>query len=162
MNTLLCLSVNAGWFIMNTLLCLSVNAGWFIMNTLLCLSVDAGWFIMHTLLCLSVHACYSHQLFSKLSLSFVDNFINYYWNPFDEILSTVPYMELLSMPFCCKTENFTKSAQFWSQNVSLILTKKTIPTLYISDHKQQSYWSLKLPNHALFLPTLHNTLSFHK
>ena len=28
------------------------------------------------------------------------------------------------MRFCCKTENFTKSAQFWSQNVPLVLTKK--------------------------------------
>ena len=42
-------------------------------------------------------------------------------NPFDEILSSVSWMELL---FCCKTENFTKSAQFWSQNVPLVVTKK--------------------------------------
>ena len=47
-------------------------------------------------------------------------------NPFDEILSSVPCMELLwTMHFCCKIENFTKSAQFWSQNVPLVLTKKT-------------------------------------
>ena len=46
-------------------------------------------------------------------------------NPFDEILSSVPWMELLwTMRFCCRTENFTKSAQFWSQNVPLVLTKK--------------------------------------
>ena len=62
------------------------------------------------------------------------------------------------MRFCCKTENFTKSAQFWSQNVPLVLTKKRVPTLYFSDHK---HWSLKLPNHALFSPLLYNT-SFHK
>ena len=35
------------------------------------------------------------------------------------------------MRFCCKTENFTKSAQFWSQNVPLGLTKKIVPTLYV-------------------------------
>ena len=40
------------------------------------------------------------------------------------------------MRFCCKIENFTKSAQFRSQNVSLVLTKKRVPTLYVSDHKQ--------------------------
>ena len=27
--------------------------------------------------------------------------------------------------FCCKTENFAKSAQFWFQSVPLVLTKKT-------------------------------------
>ena len=82
--------------------------------------------------------------------------------PFDKILSSVSCMELLyTMRFCCITENFTKSAQFWSRNVPLVLTKKTSTTLYVSDHKQWSYWSLKLPNYALFSPLLHN-ISFHK
>ena len=71
-------------------------------------------------------------------------------------------MELLkTVRFCCKTENFTKSAQFWSQIVPLVLTKKGVPTLYVSDHEQRSYWSLKLLNHALFSPRLHN-VSFYK
>ena len=39
--------------------------------------------------------------------------------------------------------------------------RKRVPTLYVSDHKQRSYWSLKLPNHASFSPLLHN-VSFHK
>ena len=65
------------------------------------------------------------------------------------------------MGFCCKTKKFSKSAQFWSQNVPLVLTKKRVATLYVSDLKQRSYWSLKLPNHASFSPLLHN-VSFHK
>ena len=65
------------------------------------------------------------------------------------------------MRFCCKIESFTKSAQFWSQNVSLGLIKKRVPTLYASDHKQRSYSSLKLPNHASFSPLLHKVF-FHK
>ena len=76
-------------------------------------------------------------------------------------ICSVPWMELLkTMRFCCKTENFTKYARFWSQNVPLVLRKR-VPTLYVSDHKQLSYWSLKLPNHAPFSPLLHN-VSFHK
>ena len=39
--------------------------------------------------------------------------------------------------------------------------RKRIPTLYVSDHKRWSYWRLKLPNHALFSPLLHN-VSFPK
>ena len=64
------------------------------------------------------------------------------------------------MWFCNKTEKFTKSAQFWSQSVRLVLRER-VPTLYVSDHKQRSYWSLKLPNHALFSLLLRN-VSFHK
>ena len=37
------------------------------------------------------------------------------------------------------------------------LPRKRVPTPYVFDHKQCSYWSLKLPTHAL----LHN-VSFHK
>ena len=40
-------------------------------------------------------------------------------------------------------------------------TVPTVPTLNVSGHKQRSYWSLKLPNHALCSPLLHN-VSFHK
>ena len=38
--------------------------------------------------------------------------------------------------------------------------RKRVPILYVSDHKQRSFWSSKLPNHAS-LPLLHN-VSFHK
>ena len=43
----------------------------------------------------------------------------------------------------------------------LFLLRKQLPTLYVSEHKQRSYWSLKLPNHALFSRLLHKS-SFHK
>ena len=49
-----------------------------------------------------------------------------------------------------KTEN-------WASKCSA----KRVPTLYVTDHKQQSYLSLKLANHALFSSLLHN-VSFHK
>ena len=42
---------------------------------------------------------------------------------------------------CDFVENFTKSAQFWYQNVPLVLTKKRVYTLYVSYHKQRSYCS---------------------
>ena len=32
---------------------------------------------------------------------------------------------LYKLWFCCKIENFAKSAQIWSQRVPLVLTKKT-------------------------------------
>ena len=73
-------------------------------------------------------------------------------------------MELLqTMRFCCKTENFTKSAQFWSKNVSLVLAEKTSNHTYFMflTINNGVIWSLKLPNHALFSPLLHN-VSFHK
>ena len=42
------------------------------------------------------------------------------------IPSSVIYMEILdSMRFWCKLENFAWSAQIWSQNIPLVLTKKT-------------------------------------
>ena len=40
------------------------------------------------------------------------------------------------------------------------ITLPRSPLLYVSDHKQRSFWSSKLPNHAS-LPLLHN-VSFHK
>ena len=39
--------------------------------------------------------------------------------------------------------------------------RKQVSTLYVSDHRQRSYWSLKMPDHALFSPLLFND-SFHK
>ena len=57
--------------------------------------------------------------------------------------------------FVAKQNFFTKSAKVWSQ------LRKRVPTLYVSDHKQRSYWSSKLPNYASFSPLLHN-VSFHK
>ena len=41
------------------------------------------------------------------------------------------------------------------------LLRKRVHTLYVSDHKQQSCWTLKLPSHASMSPLLHN-VSFHK
>ena len=47
---------------------------------------------------------------------------------------------LCKMWFCCKIENFAKSAQIWSQRVPHVLTKKTSTHNYnVSDHKQRSY-----------------------
>ena len=43
----------------------------------------------------------------------------------------------------------------------LFLLRKRVPTFYVSDHKQRSYKSLELPNHALFSQLLHN-FSFQK
>ena len=47
-----------------------------------------------------------------------------------------------------------------NQNICLIirsfLLRNRVPTLYVSDHKQRSYLSLKLPKNALFPPLLHN------
>ena len=60
-----------------------------------------------------------------------------------------------------QNRKFHQTAQFWSQNVPLVQTKITSTHTNVSDHKQQSYWNLKLPNHASFSPLLHN-VSFHK
>ena len=44
----------------------------------------------------------------------------------DLIPSSVIKMEILyKVRFCCKIENFAKSAQIWYQRVPLVLTKKT-------------------------------------
>ena len=37
----------------------------------------------------------------------------------------IPSGILYKMRFCCKIENFAKTAQIWSQRVPLVLTKKT-------------------------------------
>ena len=54
------------------------------------------------------------------------------------------------MRFCCKTENITKSAQFGLKMFRSFELRKRVPTLYVSDHKQRSYLSLKLPKHGSF------------
>ena len=61
-----------------------------------------------------------------------------------------------------QNRKFHQICTIWSQNIPHFLTKgKQLPTLNVSDHKQRSYLSLKMPNHALFSPLLHN-VSFHK
>ena len=57
------------------------------------------------------------------------------------------------MRFCCKTENFTKSAQFRSQNVLLVLTKKmSTHTLFLTINNE--FVGVKLPKHGSFSPLL--------
>ena len=46
---------------------------------------------------------------------------------------------LYKMRFCCKIENFPKSAHIWCQHVLSQELRKLVPTLYVSDHKEQRY-----------------------
>ena len=55
------------------------------------------------------------------------------------------------MWFCCKIENFAKSAQIWSQRILLVLTKKRVPSINVSDHKQRSYCEWKVAKLCLML-----------
>ena len=51
------------------------------------------------------------------------------------------------MRFCCKPENFAKSAQIWSQRVPLVLTKKTSTYTLFLTINNEVIWGLKSPNH---------------
>ena len=62
----------------------------------------------------------------------------------------IPNGDTVQMQFCCKKENFAKSAQICgSQRVPLILTKKTSTHTLFSDHKQRNYWELKVAKSCL-------------
>ena len=41
------------------------------------------------------------------------------------------------MRFCCKTEDFTESARFWSQMFPTFLLSKQVTTLYVYDQTHE-------------------------
>ena len=86
-------------------------------------------------------------------------------NPFDEI----PIAVFLEWSCCRRRRCSFVAKQKISPNLLIfglkmfrrLYLRKQVPTLYVSEHKQQSYWGLKLQNHGLRSPLLHND-SFQK
>ena len=57
--------------------------------------------------------------------------------------------------FVAKQKISPNLLNFGLKMFSLFLLRKQVPTLYVSDHKQQSYLGSNLQNHASFSPLLH-------
>ena len=67
------------------------------------------------------------------------------------------------MRFCCKTEKFTKSAQFWSQDVPTVLTKKTSThTLFNGVIGVQSYQTMPHFHHSCITSPFINKPYVHR